>query len=621
MSQVISPTARNTPFWNYAAVFALALAAYALFPYPDFFRGEDYEMGYQAASFYWSWVPDGENLSIVENLLYQIGMFAHSMLFYRHGAVPALYVGGFYGLFDAFGVPFSAAVFGLPTAILGATTAALFFGVLRQGGLREWVCWFGASALIFSPLFATLSRGFSMYMWVGPVFSFVLTIYAIQRLSGSKSSQYLLAFAIANLMLSDALFFLTLLALVAAYGLRNTDLGLSFREPGAFLRGFFQDLTPLLSTRILAPTALVFIALAGGALFTIKSSDALAASIPLNSILLATGKHSDFGFPGLILDSHWFEYPAVLLGHLGLFYVVLSAGFLAFVPSSFRDRFLWVLTILTGLGFGLIIYVVKPPSLDVIHSYQVYTLVPFVLVITLAANALASMDKTREQLAKALSAVFLLSAVASYGAYIFKLPTSFGSVYDLEAFGNHKTEYGNKAAGYVTRKLVSAHLQNNPSVPLEIIVYRDPDRAYPQNAYGAMMIYTSPYLTNAGLQQNGEAYRHRFGLTPSLKTKVIPDAEAHTHALPKCPADYCVHISSATPGTATTFTVVNDAANLVSISSNIEAADGLVSGETDVDELNRRFDAEYTDIEDFYPPRSADVKKKIVNVLRSKLGL
>jgi len=603
-------------------IFCLALALYTVQPYGDFFRDEDYEMGYQAASFFWSFASDVHSLSFIDGILYKVGTFAHAVFFFRHGAVPAIYISLFYGLFDVLGLTFSATLLGLPTAILGALTTVLFYDILRKADIRSWLAFSGALALALSPLFAGLSRGFATFVWIGPIFSLLLCISALQRLGHGRGSQYFFAFSVINLILSDALFFLTLAALCVTYGLRHSTLEPRLIHPGHFVRALRQGLEPVLTKRILIPVSIVLSALVLSAVFVLKYGAALSSAVPLNSLLLATRKHSSVGLEGLVLDGHWLTYPSVLLGETAPIFFVLAAGSLLMRAPQPRQRFLWGFAVLSGVGFSILIYLVKAPSLDVTHGYQIYTLIPFLLFVVLAGERAAMAGNVSQIWVKSSATLFLVGTAASCGAYLFKLPLAYSQEFAAEVFGVSKPEYGTKAAGHISRVLIEQNLGKSPNTKITVNIYRDPSRPFPPLNYGGFRVYSAPYQLNAGLLQSGGVFTHRLNILPDITTTVVGNAENDAPPMrPSCPAEMCATIQLGTHKTSDIYDILDGNSLLIRLYVTPTVEPPIAPGSYQAQTLNKAFDAANTHIEDYYPPRSAVKKQRIITAIKQRLGL
>lgn len=621
-SNSTSHTDQRSQILTSAFLFVVAIVLYTTQPFPDFFRDEDYETGYQAASFFWSFIPDFKNMGIVDSLLYQAGMFAHSLLFYRHGAVPAIYFSLIFGVFDVLGLTFSAYILGLPTAILAAFSSVLFHNILRRAKVKSWLALAGAMAFIFSPLFAGLSRGIGTFVWIGPIFSLLLCLTALQRLDMSWSSRIFLGFAFVNLMLSDALFFLTLAALIVSFGLRHADYKNSLKRPLYFASQFKNELRPILMLATMVPVVLTLLALISSALFVVKFSAALSGTIPLNSLLLATGKHSSFGLEGLIFDGHWITYPSILLGEAAPLFICLALLSLAWRAHRSPHVFLWTFATLAGLGYGILIYVVKPPNIDVAHGYQIYTFIPLLIFLVLAADRFASIGVRAERLVKVAAGVFLISAIASCGAYLFKLPLALSSEFYAEVYGVSKPDFGTKAAGHISRRIIELNLRQNPDANISVDVYRDPNRPFPPRNYGGFMVYSTPYQENAGVLQNGDVFAHRLNMTPHITTTVmdITNETTPTPAL-NCPAEFCAIIRTADNDNFVIYDIFNEEKFLARIYVAAQVPTDLKPGRYQTQPLNQAFDAANTHIEDFYPPRTTKNKQHIITALKQRLGL
>jgi hypothetical protein len=307
----VSPYVRRFGPWV-----ALSVTACIVFLLPhntEFYRDEDYEYLYHGAAFAHVFHALPTALSDAHEALYRLTSFVHSLLFYRHGPLPAMYLGLFYAVAEAVGLPLTVAMYQLPTALIGIATVLLFYHLLRREGLTVAMACAGALLLALSPLLVALGRGVHTWTWVWIPFGQVLALVALQHLAQFGRGALWAGLAVANAMLGDGLFFLIPLAMGAAFALREQIWSPGHIRPQS-VRIFADGLKPLLCGRFLIPIVVVFVVLGISAGAVLVLRDRLGEGFPLSSLaLLALGKTGAPG--GLNFDPiAWHHYIAVAFG-------------------------------------------------------------------------------------------------------------------------------------------------------------------------------------------------------------------------------------------------------------------------------------------------------------------
>lgn len=610
-----SPSRRFLLF-AWLALAVLCAAVFLTQVNQEFYRDEDYEFLYHVASFARLFTLQESQHS----WLYQVLIFFHDLLFYRHGALPALYNGIVLGILDRLGVPITVKVYQLPVALLAIATVLLFFRVLLRARIAGWIALAAASLLALSPLFAALGRGISGYIWVWIAFGHVLGLAALQDLQENGRGRWLVGFAFVNIVLGDGLFYLSIGALVAAYGLAEAPWARPFEGVADGLRRAPQRLHALLRLPIVVPTALALAGLTASATATIAlSGSSIGQAIPLNSLLLAALHHAPEGAAGL---ASWkgMQLAVVALGEGAplLLGVVLIAYF---IRGRNRGAELAFATIASA-GFGILIYGLAPHSVGTIQTYQIYTLIPFLLLAALHANRLATVSKRLRGGVMSALAVATVAAGLSMTSFVWHTRLAIWPSYFANGdFGPNKPLFGTKAAGLLTRQALVPTLAEGAG-EISATVYTTGDGPTPQAPFGGFRNWFSPYLAFSGLAQKADWYAIRSGHPMDLKLDLQEAPIKSSSAVPPCTADLCVDLTiGGRSGETRRYTVLDGDRQLADLRLAGVSAKALPSGPYQARQLDAIFDHRYTRIVDIFPSRPDDRVKALMKSLLRRFGL
>lgn len=582
----------------------------------EFYRDEDYEFFYHITSFARLFTLQESQHS----WLYQALIFVHDLLFYRHGPLPALYQGVVIGVLDVVGVPMTVKVYQLPVALLAMGTVLLFFHVLLRAGISGWICLAAATLLALSPLFAALGRSLHGYIWVWIAFGHVLGLAALQRLREDGSGRWFLGFAFVNILLGDGLFYLSIGAMVAAYCLAETPLARPFAGTMAGFREVPRRLRTLICWPIVLPPLLALAALGVSAVTTLAfSGSSISQSIPMNSLLLAALHHTPEGFSG-ITSWRGMQLASVALGEAAPLLAVMAL--FGFLVKGLNRRTELAFAVIGSLGFGILIYSLAPHDIGTIQTYQIYTLIPFLLLGALNADRLAAVSR-RFRMGIALTlAVVLCTAGLSMATFVWHVPLALQpSNFADGDFGPNKPIFGTKAAGELTRQaLLPALASGHQNVSATI--YHSGDGPTDQKMFGGFRNWFSPYLLFSGLAQNADWYAIKSGhpVNFSLGLRMTPE-ESQKFGL-TCPADMCVDLTlGETSKESRLYMVFDGTRRLVRLRIAGAPVNALPSGSYPATKLNMDFDRKHTRIADLFPSRPERRVEALMTSILQHFGL
>lgn len=582
----------------------------------EFYRDEDYEFLYHVASFARLFTMQESQHS----WLYQVLIFFHDLLFYRHGALPALYNGIVIGVLDLIGVPITVEVYQLPTALLAITTVFLFLHVLLRTGISRWIALAVAILLAVSPLFTALGRGVHTYIWVWIAFGHVLGIAALQGLREDGNGRWLVGFAFANIVLGDGLFYLSIGAMVAAYALPAAPWARPFNGIASGLRQAPGRLRNLIRLPIVVPAALVLMGLAISAAATIAlSSSSIGQSVPLNSLLLAALHHSPANMTGLSSGQEM-RMAAVALGEGAP--LLLAVIIVALCVPGRNHGFELAFATIASLGFGILIYSIAPHTIGTIQGYQIYTLIPFLLLVALHADRLAAVSRRLRGAVMLPLAVVIAAAGLSMATFVWHAPLAIRPSYFAHGdFGSNKPIFGTKAAGELTRQALLPAFAGGVR-DVSVTIYHTGDGPTDQAPFGGFRNWFSPYLLFSGLAQKADWYTARSGHPIKARLDLLETPAESRRAGLTCAADMCVDLTVGDPsGETRQYVVVDGDRRLAALRMTGVTAQALPSGSYDAARLDAAFDRRYTRIVDLFPSRPDDRVRALMMSLRRKFGL
>ncbi|MBN2751254.1 MAG: hypothetical protein JXQ84_00960 [Rhodospirillaceae bacterium] len=611
----MNPRLKSLAPW--AVLCAVACAVFLLPHNSEFYRDEDYEYLYHAAAFAHFFHALPAAFTDFHEAIYRLTSGIHSLLFYRHGPLPAMYLGLFYAAAETLRLPMTVGMFQLPTAVMGVGTVLLFHHLLRRGGLTPGIAFAGALLLSLSPLLVALGRGVHTWTWVWIPFGQVLALVALQHLAQTGRSTLWAGLALANAMLGDGLFFLIPLAMGTAFALREQTWSLRQMRPTVLIKTLTAGAKPLLCLKVLNPIILVIATLGLSGMAVLILRDRLGDRFPLNSLaLLALGKNDSAG--GLNLDPMaWHHYATVALGEGAplLALLVIVALLLGRMPIK---GLLWAYSLIASLGYGLLVYVMIPYFPGSVETYQIYTLLPFALLVVLSLERLWRSAGALRTLAAAGTAISLTLAATSMLAFVWRCNTAIiPRLFASSDFGGNKPLFGTKAAGYVIRQTIESRLAQKPDQPITVTLWRTKGQGTtPLAPYGGFRNWSSPTLAFAGLSQKGDYFanrlKHPVSVTVDFPSDPV-DIDAH---YPLCTVDLCVQVDLG--GTTLSTQSITSGGKGIAEISVLGEDNGAITH--DAQDLALAFDATYHSLFDIFPDRPSWRRQELVLSLLRKIG-
>jgi len=513
-----------------------------------------------------------------------------------HNLMPALAFGFLYRILDALGVPFSVALIHFPVALMSAICCAVFFLLLRKLGFDLLTAILGTLILIIAPIFSMNSRGIATRFLAVLPFSQVLALYALQNLSDRKSTRVWAALALLNAALSDVLFFLTVPAFLVAYGLRKTSVGEFLRSPRASLAAAWENAKPLRNKLILLPLACVLV---WWVALTIAAIVAAHFGVwHPETPLYRLGSHT--AHTGSMLFQHpaaLHNYASVLAGEAFLYIFLAALAVYCFFVKDRITGFAWSFAVVAGLGYGTLWYVLCRDDWGVRHYYQIYVLVPLLLILLHVFRAIAQQYPKSKYILRVGLCIILLFAGLGNLSYIWNIPLAIHCpAYNEWTHGANYPNTGTKAVGYLVRRIceTACNQQQLQSI-----------RFYPKPRSTSLEVFS-------GLMFDGRWYEERCGVKPRVTIEEMDDpAKVLPLAGEEIPA-LCV-LLDLRPSTSSAslsskdyvrYNVLSDGvlmASLFVLPPNSGRPDDLKPGDYTLDSLDQRFDATYRRFVDYFP--------------------
>lgn len=596
-----------------AALVVLAGLAFLTGTNGEFYRDEDYEYLTYATAFAQAFLHLPAALTSADEALYRLAQAGHALLFHRHGPVPALYAGLFYAGAEAVGVPLTVRIYQLPTAVLAMAAVLLCRRVLRREGRSPAVAWLGAAMLCLSPLFLSLGRGLHTWTWVWIPLGQLMALHALQDVRDGKAG-WLAGLLLANGILGDGLFFLTLPAVLSAFALRDWRWSATPAAITAALRGGGAAMAPLLNRRLVVPVAVALGLLAVSGIATVLLRDRVGSTVPLDSLaLLALGNHGEAAGALNLSPAAWLHYATVALGDPAPLLLAFVVAVVVLVPWRRPAGVVGSFAIIGGGGFCAVFYVASPYSDGTLQTYQIYTVLPLVLAVALSVARLTAVRPRLERVVPWLAVLMLLSMAGSALHYISESGTALQRRLLAENdFGADKPLFGTKAAGGMVREAIAEQVRRAPDQPVTVDLWRGQGGGTPFNRFGGFRNWTSPFVAFSGLGQKGDYYANFAGRPVTITTRVnedIPVGESD------CGADLCVKVD---------FGAACGAAQQIVDGKRILAAvvlcDGAVRPAARLDgrQLSAEFDRRWSHLADIFPDRPQDRRVAILSRLRAQ---
>jgi hypothetical protein len=149
----------------------------------------------------------------------------------RHAPLPAVIHAVFYVLCHGLRIPFSMDLLHFPTGAVGAIAVSLFYALLRRFARHGRIlCAAGALLLLLSPIFTMVSRGLGAYFLAFIPFTTLIALWGLLTLSRNSTPNWWVGLALAQVVVSDVIWFITLPTLLVAFIWGTENRKLSIRK-------------------------------------------------------------------------------------------------------------------------------------------------------------------------------------------------------------------------------------------------------------------------------------------------------------------------------------------------------------------------------------------------------
>jgi len=426
--------------------------------------------------------------------------------FLRHGPVPSLYFGLFYNIWEGLGLPFSRNAIQFPIALLSALAISLFYIFLRLQKFGLGLALGGALLLLSSPIFTMASRGIATYFAAVIVFNHILGLLVISGISENKKVRIIGGLALLHISASDSLFFVTLPIFAVAYAGRNETIEFNLAFLKNFLRGFWQNTKDLRNWIVSGPSLLMVT-------FTLLTSlFSIVYGLPDTRLSSLFRSHTGEGLGGLgdiFALTHFpqrlYGYLAVDFGELFPVFFILALILLFGIYNKINKGFVFTFAFISSAGYGLLFFVLSADSFCVKNLYQIYVLIPFLLLFLFALKTLRQKSNPYKIIAGLILVAAIITSGLATASYVWKKPYAFSySIYQGIIHGTNNPNYGTKALGFIARESLTAIWDANPEQAINL---------YIKNNNTSFQIFS-------GLN-NIQYFQRRYGRTPPLNIIAI----------------------------------------------------------------------------------------------------
>jgi len=552
-------------------------------------------------------VPDQFSLSG----LLEWGRINFQILFNEfHGPCPGLYIGPLFRLFDLTGIPISSTSLHFPMALLSALTVCLVYILLIREGFSTSLSFLGTLIFLISPVFSQASRT-TCYPYIVTIpLNQALILLALQKFRMDKKHQLLAGAALLHILLSDTIFMLTIPAVVAAFALREMP-GLSTFHS---FRSFFSYLKlkagPLLTWRIWFIPAVIVLLMV---VFTVLT---FAGEVPgqwerkygyyTTQLYRILADHLSPGntepavayFSLTRLVSYW----VLLLGEAFPFILpfALLAG-IQIIRKRKATGVVWSFTLIAGAGYGIMWYLLFGYEIGVPYAYQIYLLLPFLLLVLFAARIIIREKARLKPLVFLILAILLISATMSNLHWIWrKVPLFYtpSALINYRMHGVARDNLGTKGIGFLVREVINRQLGKGEHETVRVWIVRN---------------YSNSVRAFSGLIDDGRRIRDEYGVKAEIQDvknveeleRYLPDDIANTI---ECTSPECVVIDFRGRDRSTRFSkydVISESGDKILGSVFVfpaidDSTFYLQSSVYRTDCLEALFDARYYRLKDFF---------------------
>jgi len=375
----------------------------------------------------------------------------------RHAPLPSLISAVFYAVCYGFHVPFSLNLLHVPIAAISALSVLLLYGVLRRNKqMSRVLCCAGALLLLLSPLFVNVSRSLAAYFLAFIPFTTLIGLWGLDVLNRNDSHhRWWIGLALAQIILSDVIWFITLPVLLFAFVWAAED-----RK---------QAMIRLLPMKVLGPVLITACLLLLGTWVAYEKG----LSTPLLKLLIEHGTRLSNGSPVIMSPPYLAECLSVQMG-IALPLLLPLGVVLWWIDGRHRLPGLLIAFGLIGLLiYGMIFYGLTPERIYVKIGYQIYLLLPLIIISIVLMSIIQNRSRRRSFWVAWSITILLFFEILACVNFIWKVPASpFNRIFTEWHHGTFAANQGTKAAGYLVRQWIEAAWRQNPNQPVSVYASR-----------------------------------------------------------------------------------------------------------------------------------------------------
>ena len=370
----------------------------------------------------------------------------------RHAPLPAVIHAAFYTLCHGLHVPFSMDLLHFPTGAIGAMAVSLFYALLRRFARHGRIlCAAGAVLLLLSPIFTMVSRGLGAYFLAFIPFTTLIALWGLLSLNRNLTPNWLIGLALAQVVVSDVIWFITLPTLLVAFigGTENRR----------------QSIRSLCSLKVFGPGAITVLLLLTGTWVAYHKG----LATPLSKLLLEHGTKVIQGSPVIASPAYLAECLSVLLGVAFPVLLPLGIALWSMTGKPWKPELMTAFGLAGVLIYGAIFYGLTPERVFVKLCYQTYLLLPFLFIVIALLSRLKSSFRPGPVVAAFALGILLVFESLACANFIWKIPVSpANSIFSEWGHGTISPNRGTKAAGYLARQWIEAVWRQNPKQPITL---------------------------------------------------------------------------------------------------------------------------------------------------------
>jgi hypothetical protein len=592
-----------------ALIFFATVFLYTWKVHGEFIGDENRAIWRQLSYGYFDLLPNGLSLTELNNWL----VTNANILFQdSHGYCPGLFYGLFFRIADVLSVPFNITTFHLPITLHATLTCFLFYLLLRRSGFNRFEVICGTLLLLIAPIFASNSRAISGSFLIIVPCTQILILFSLQYIFTHGKKHILLGLVLLLIVISDTMFLFSTALTIVCFVLTE----IVFNKGTSLVSSFRRAVLELKRKSIWLPPVIVLaislISTVFKTMFDLRFMTQFERIFSHQSDL--PGIFSSINIANISCSFSW------LFGQLSLF--ILPPFILAclFVIKKYDgDRVLWIFSIVFTLAFGFIWYFVFLNAYGTTIEYQIYCLVPLIVLILLFVRTFAKSSRNGTILSYIVMSTLVISSSLTHYGIIWKQGAFLWSMDRTHDVGGvehtssitSKSHYGYawyknkgfKATSYLIKKLYAGYGEKMSGGVACLYIAQNPD------------FEVSPIKFFAGLAPNGQKYEKKYGIKTTMefweRDSLIAMIKENTGqdcstALNIVLANFSFcDMSASWPLSSLTKSEIYSGEKLLAVILALPPSAGIAKGYLQggiyqAKELERNFDHEYSDLSDYF---------------------